>query len=100
MSNPSPRFAALLGTALGCLVTGTILAQSKPVTAAKSASSTPNKQALLTVNDSKVNELLKKLTLEEKIKMIHANSAFAAGGVARLGIPEVMTSDGPHGVRF
>ena len=100
MSNSSSRFAALLGTALGCLVTGTILAQSKPVTAAKSSSSTPNKQALLTVNDSKINELLKKLTLEEKIKMIHANSAFAAGGVARLGIPEVMTSDGPHGVRF
>ena len=99
MSTPSPRFAALLGTALGCLVTGTILAQSKPVTAAKSSSSTPKKQAVLTANDSKINELLKKLTLEEKIKMIHANSAFAAGGVARLGIPEVMTSDGPHGVR-
>ncbi|RZK98499.1 MAG: glycoside hydrolase family 3 protein, partial [Hymenobacter sp.] len=40
-----------------------------------------------------------KLTLDEKIHMIHANSAFAAGGVPRLGIPELMTSDGPHGVR-
>ncbi|OUJ73565.1 glycosyl hydrolase [Hymenobacter crusticola] len=39
------------------------------------------------------------MTLEEKVHMLHANSAFAAGGIQRLGIPEIMTSDGPHGVR-
>ena len=53
----------------------------------------------LTANDAKINALIQKMTLEEKVKMIHANSAFAAGGVPRLGIPELMTSDGPHGVR-
>ncbi|SFQ64747.1 glycoside hydrolase family 3 C-terminal domain-containing protein [Hymenobacter arizonensis] len=99
MSPSSPCFAALLGTALGCLVTGASLAQSKPAPAAKSPAPTQNKQAALTANDAKVNALLKKMTLEEKVKMIHANSAFAAGGIERLGIPEVMTSDGPHGVR-
>ncbi len=39
------------------------------------------------------------MTLEEKVGMIHANSAFTSGGVARLNIPELVMSDGPHGVR-
>lgn len=40
------------------------------------------------------------MTLEEKVAMIHANSSFTSGGVPRLGIPELVTSDGPHGVRL
>ena len=47
----------------------------------------------------KVNQLLKQMTLEEKIGMIHGNSSFTSAGVARLGIPELTMSDGPHGVR-
>jgi len=47
----------------------------------------------------KINALLKQMTLEEKIRMIHASSSFTTGGVTRLGIPEIVTSDGPHGVR-
>jgi len=58
-----------------------------------------NAQQALLGHEAAITDLLAKLTLEEKVHMIHANSAFAAGGVPRLGIPEVMTSDGPHGVR-
>lgn len=47
----------------------------------------------------KIEALLKKMTLEEKVSMIHASSSFTSGGVKRLGIPELTTSDGPHGVR-
>ncbi|OGX89776.1 glycosyl hydrolase [Hymenobacter coccineus] len=50
-------------------------------------------------HEAEIEALLQKLTLEEKVHMLHGNSAFAAGGVARLNIPEIMTSDGPHGVR-
>ncbi|MDB5200820.1 MAG: glycoside hydrolase family 3 [Ferruginibacter sp.] len=46
-----------------------------------------------------INELISKMTLEEKVHMIHASSSFTSGGVPRLGIPELVTSDGPHGVR-
>ncbi len=48
---------------------------------------------------AKINDLLKQLTLEEKVNMVHASSSFTSGGVARLGIPEITMSDGPHGVR-
>ncbi|GGF04130.1 glycoside hydrolase family 3 C-terminal domain-containing protein [Hymenobacter cavernae] len=74
-------------------------AQSVPATYSKSVAAQQNKQAALTANDAKINALIQKMTPEEKVHMIHANSAFAAGGVERLGIPEIVTSDGPHGVR-
>ncbi|MEP7164793.1 MAG: glycoside hydrolase family 3 C-terminal domain-containing protein [Ferruginibacter sp.] len=48
---------------------------------------------------AKINSLIKQMTLEEKVHMIHASSSFTSGGVPRLGIPELVTSDGPHGVR-
>lgn len=49
--------------------------------------------------DQKVEEYLSKMTLEEKVKILHAQSKFSSAGVPRLGIPELWTTDGPHGVR-
>jgi len=50
-------------------------------------------------NEEKINALVKKMTLEEKVRMLHGNSSFTSAGVPRLGIPELVMSDGPHGVR-
>lgn len=47
-----------------------------------------------------INELLSQMTLEEKIDMIHGNGLFRTKGVERLGIPRLVTSDGPMGVRM
>ena len=47
-----------------------------------------------------IDERIKQMTLEEKVGMLHANSSFTSGGVERLGIPELVMSDGPHGVRM
>ncbi len=50
--------------------------------------------------EAKIDEILPQLTLEEKVAMCHAQSKFSTPGVARLGIPELWYSDGPHGVRY
>ncbi|HVW95693.1 MAG TPA: glycoside hydrolase family 3 C-terminal domain-containing protein [Mucilaginibacter sp.] len=52
-----------------------------------------------TALDARISAVVKKLTLEEKIAMLHANSIFGTAGVPRLGIPGLMTDDGPLGVR-
>ncbi len=44
-------------------------------------------------------KLLHELTLEEKIGMIHGAQLFQTAGAARLGIPPLIMSDGPMGVR-
>ena len=50
--------------------------------------------------DAEIDELLSQLTLEEKIGMIHGNGLFRTKAVERLGIPRLVTSDGPMGVRM
>jgi beta-glucosidase len=49
--------------------------------------------------EKKIDAIIKQLTLEEKIAMLHANGIFSSAGVPRLKIPEMMTDDGPLGIR-
>ena len=49
--------------------------------------------------EQRVEDALQRMTLDEKIAIIHAQSKFSSPGVKRLGIPDLWTDDGPHGVR-
>ncbi|MBR6032011.1 MAG: glycoside hydrolase family 3 C-terminal domain-containing protein [Bacteroidaceae bacterium] len=49
--------------------------------------------------EARVEDALARMTLAEKIDVIHAQSKFSSAGVKRLGLPDFWTDDGPHGVR-
>ncbi len=49
--------------------------------------------------EQRVEDALSRMTLEEKIAVIHAQSKFSSPGVRRLGIAELWATDGPHGIR-
>lgn len=51
------------------------------------------------MQETYIEEILKELTLEEKIGMIHGAGLFRTEGVERLSIPPLYMSDGPMGVR-
>ncbi len=47
----------------------------------------------------RVDDLLGRLTLDEKLAFVHGASTFSTAGIPRLGIPERWMDDGPMGVR-
>ena len=49
--------------------------------------------------ETRIDDALSRMTLDEKIAVIHAQSKFSSPGVKRLGFPDFWTDDGPHGVR-
>ena len=48
---------------------------------------------------SKIQSIIEKMTLEEKTALCTGASAWTTEPVERLGVPEMIVSDGPHGVR-
>lgn len=49
--------------------------------------------------EERVNDALSRMTVHEKIQVIHAQSKFTSAGVPRLGLRQLNMDDGPHGVR-
>jgi len=48
--------------------------------------------------EERVENALSLMTTEEKVALCHAQSKFSSKGVPRLGIPDVWSADGSHGV--
>ncbi|HZZ18716.1 MAG TPA: glycoside hydrolase family 3 C-terminal domain-containing protein [Opitutaceae bacterium] len=49
--------------------------------------------------EARIDDLMSRMTLDEKVGLVHANGLFRSGGVDRLGVPYLWTDDGPQGVR-
>ena len=48
---------------------------------------------------NRIEELLKQMTLEEKVSMLAGSDAWHTQSVERLSIPAIKVTDGPHGAR-
>ncbi|TQV75959.1 glycosyl hydrolase [Exilibacterium tricleocarpae] len=57
------------------------------------------RQSSLLQYDAKINHIIRQMTLEEKIAMLHGKHMFVSAGVKRLGVADMHYVDGPFGIR-
>ena len=75
-----------------------LVAATSIIVLADCASAKIHKSALLQY-DKQIDGIIKQMTLEEKVNMLHAKFMFVSSGIERLGIADMKYADGPFGIR-
>jgi beta-glucosidase len=79
-------------------ITGIFALATIAVMLVGSATEKIRKSALLQY-DKRIDGIISKMTIEEKVEMLHAKHMFVSSGVGRLGIADIKYADGPFGIR-
>jgi beta-glucosidase len=83
-------------TPLGALLSGLCICTATPAARADAPAAYVDKSAPV---ETRVEDLLQRLTPDEKLSIVGGDRDFYIRPIARLGIPEVKMADGPLGVR-
>jgi beta-glucosidase len=89
----------LLAAALTLACTAAARAQSAPAALPDTGGANAPWRNPALSPDARARDLLPRLTLNEKISLLHADGTFTSPGLPRFGIPKLWMSDGPQGVR-
>ena len=65
------------------------------LSASVTASQAQTYPSRLLQNEPQIESIIKSMTLEEKINMLHGKNMFSSAGIPRLGIADVEYADGP-----
>ena len=58
-----------------------------------------NSSSRLMGHESQIDAIIKDMSLEEKIAMLHGKNMFSSEGIPRLDIADIEYADGPFGIR-
>jgi beta-glucosidase len=76
-----------------------ILALSMIVVILVSAGTEKVRRSALLQYDKRIDEIISKMTIQEKADMLHAKHMFVSAGVPGQGIADIKYADGPFGIR-
>jgi beta-glucosidase len=81
------------------MINKTILFSAIAILLITGGAANTKRSSLLLNYDNEIDGLIKQMTLEEKVGMLHAKHMFVSSGVERLGIADMKYTDGPFGIR-
>ena len=57
------------------------------------------RRSALLEHDRQIDSIISRMTLDEKVNMLHAKHMFVSAGIERLGIADMKYADGPFGLK-